>query len=445
MTQETQYPAYQATGVEWLPRLPEHWRMIKLRHTSKSTGGGTPDRSNLTYWGGDIPWVTPKDMKSQVIESSEEAITARGLAASPTNLIDPGAVLLVFRSGILKHTIPVAINSRPVVVNQDIRAYTFTDDLLPEFFLRYVQGLNSTLLGFWCKQGSTVESIEGELIESSRLPIPPRQEQERIVRYLEAETARIDALIEKKTRFIELLKEKRQALITQAVTKGLAPNVPMKDSGVEWIGEVPEHWSPSKIRFVARERGGKTPSKDNLRYWHGDVPWVSPKDMKADVVTGSIDRITTEAVRECGMSLLSAGTILVVVRGMILAHSFPVAETATPVTINQDMKALTPASGVSATFFRLLLQSVKQVVVDVLVAEAAHGTRVLRTDIWKQLPIFLPPLSEQLQIVERIAAETAKLDSLIAVSERSIALLKERRSALITAAVTGQIDLRESA
>lgn len=293
--------------------------------------------------------------------------------------------------------------------------------------------------------GVSIESLNFSMWSNLPVVIPPPAEQEAIAAALDRGTTRIDALIEKKTRFIELLKEKRQALITQAVTKGFNPDAPMRDSGVEWIGEAPEHWTPSKLRFVARERGGKTPSKDNLRYWDGDVPWVSPKDMKVDVIAGSADRITTEAVRECGMSLLPAGTILVVVRGMILAHSFPVAETAVPVTINQDMKALTPASGVSATYFRLLLQSVKQVVVDVLVAEAAHGTRVLRTDIWKQLPILLPPSSEQLLIVEKIAAETKKVDSLVASTERSIALLTERRAALITSAVTGQIDLRESA
>lgn len=290
-----------------------------------------------------------------------------------------------------------------------------------------------------------LKRVSDQSILDYRPAIADLDTQEQVALAIARETARIDALIEKKTRFIELLKEKRQALVTHAVTKGLDANAPMKDSGVQWIGEVPAHWNETRLRFIVKERGGKTPSKDNGRFWDGNIPWVSPKDMKVDVLESSIDKITELAVQQCGMTMLEARTVLIVVRGMILAHSFPVAETSVPVTINQDMKALTPREDVEATFLRLLLQSLKQVVVDILVAEAAHGTRVLRTDIWKQLPVFLPPQSEQKAIIQRIEGDARKIDMLVKASMRSIQLLKERRSALVTAAVTGQIDLREDA
>jgi type I restriction enzyme S subunit len=262
---------------------------------------------------------------------------------------------------------------------------------------------------------------------------------------VERETARIDALITKKTRFIELLKEKRQALITHAVTKGLDDDVPMHDSGVEWLGQTPAHWAVSKLGYVASEQGGKTPSTENADYWDGEVPWVSPKDMKVSVISDSIDHITSLAVEECGMAMIPKNAVLVVVRGMILAHSFPVAETGKPVTINQDMKALVPIQDMLSTYLRLVLQSAKSYVVSVLVAEAAHGTRVLRTDIWKQLPVVFPPVAEQRLIIDHIEAVSWKYDGLASKTQHSIDLLKERRAAFITAAVTGQIDLRESA
>jgi type I restriction enzyme S subunit len=290
--------------------------------------------------------------------------------------------------------------------------------------------------------GTTFQELSTDSLRSLRLPLPPENERRSITYVLERETTRIDALIAKKTRLIELLKEKRQALITRAVTKGLDPKVKMKNSGVEWIGEVPEHWLISKLGYEATEQGGKTPSTDNPDYWGGDVPWVSPKDMKVDVISTSIDKITDVAVQECGMALISANAVLAVVRGMILAHSFPVAETARAVTINQDMKALVPSQRLYATYLRLILQSAKSYVVSVLIAEAAHGTRVLRTDIWKQLPVVLPPQSEQSSIIKHVARTTERFDSLISKTKHSIDLIKERRSALITAAVTGQIDLR---
>jgi type I restriction enzyme S subunit len=288
--------------------------------------------------------------------------------------------------------------------------------------------------------GITRYGLGKDVIGDLRVCMPPENEIARIADCIDKETKRIDSLITKKTRFIELLKEKRQALI-----KGIDPKVKMKPSGVEWIGEVPEHWKLSKLGFEMTERGGKTPSTVNDEYWGGDVPWVSPKDMKVEVISNSIDKITDLAVSECGMALIEANSVLVVVRGMILAHSFPVAETARAVTINQDMKALLPSSRITATYLRLVLQSAKSYVVSVLVAEAAHGTCVLRTDVWKQLPVSLPPLPEQIAITNHVANTLARFDRLLIKTQHSIDLLKERRSAFITAAVTGQIDLREAA
>src|SRR5699024_2579021 len=116
--------------------------------------------------------------------------------ASPVSIIEPEHVLIVFRSGILRHRIPVAINKTPVTVNQDLRAYNVKPRLLPSFFLRWIQGLNRELLPEWSKQGATVESLDSELVNSSQLPVPPRSEQEAITAFLDHETARIDALIE---------------------------------------------------------------------------------------------------------------------------------------------------------------------------------------------------------------------------------------------------------
>ena len=273
------------------------------------------------------------------------------------------------------------------------------------------------------------------------LPVPPLNEQLELSAFIDRETSRTDELIAKKERFIELLREKRQALIARAVTKGLITGVPMKDSGVAWLGEVPAHWKVSKLAYEVGEMGGKTPTTGIDRYWEGDVPWVTPKDMKSSEISDSIDKITVTALTEFGMALVQPGAILIVVRGMILSHSFPSAELLVPATINQDMKALVPKGNLYPSFLRLLLDSYSPYVVSMAVAEAAHGTRVLRTDVWRLLPVLIPPLPEQMAIVADLQGATSRIDALVVKTECSIELLRERRTALITAAVTGKIDV----
>jgi type I restriction enzyme S subunit len=237
------YESYRDSGVEWLGDVPEHWCLRKLKTIASFAGGGTPNRDNLAFWNGGIPWVSPKDMKAEGIYDTEEHITIEALESSAANIRRAGEVLLVVRSGILRHTIPVAINFVSVALNQDMKALAFqSDKCLPDFFLRWVQGLNKELLLVWGKQGATVESIEHTFLAETQIPLPPLEEQSAIAAFLDRETAKIDALVEEQRRLIELLKEKRQALISHTVTKGLDSETPMKDSGVEWLGEVPAHW-----------------------------------------------------------------------------------------------------------------------------------------------------------------------------------------------------------
>ena len=221
---------------------PEHWQVKRIKFLASFHGGGTPSKEKLEYWNGDIPWISPKDMKSEAVNDSEDHITKEGLAGSATQLVQKGAVLVVVRSGILKHSIPVAVNTKAVALNQDMKAMVPRSSLSPHYLKYLIVGHQNALLVEWRKAGATVESIEHELLVNSYFPVPSLPEQRSIVDLLDRETAKIDALVAKKGRLMELLQEKRAALITHAVTKGLDPNVPMKDSGVEWLGEIPAHW-----------------------------------------------------------------------------------------------------------------------------------------------------------------------------------------------------------
>ena len=263
-----------------------------------------------------------------------------------------------------------------------------------------------------------------------------------IADYLDRETARIDALIAAKERLLALLAEKRRALITRAVTRGLDPDAPLRDSGIPWLGEIPAHWQLMALRFLVDIFSGATPDTGKRDYWDGDIPWISPKDMKRESIADSEDHVTPLALSESALQLIGPGAVLVVVRGMILAHSFPVALTTESVTINQDMKALRCGNDLEPCFLRdFLLGSQPELVA--LADASAHGTRKLGTDVVGRFPICIPPRAEQEAIVDRIARETGEVDTIRTAAERTIALLKERRAALIAAAVTGGIPLSD--
>jgi type I restriction enzyme S subunit len=236
------YPEYKDSGVEWLGEIPALWCLKRLKRIVKFRGGGTPSKDTLEYWRGDIPWVSPKDMKVSVVVDTEDKITPQAVRESATKLVPSGAVLIVVRSGILVHSIPVALSGREVALNQDLKALLPSSDVLPEYLLYLISGLQKELLVEWKREGATVESLEIDLVAQTQIPLPCLSVQSSIVSFLIDETAKIDALIEKKERLIELLQEKRTALITHVVTKGLDPTVPMKDSGIEWLGKIPALW-----------------------------------------------------------------------------------------------------------------------------------------------------------------------------------------------------------
>jgi type I restriction enzyme, S subunit len=274
--------------------------------------------------------------------------------------------------------------------------------------------------------------------------LPPKNKQRAIADYLDRETARLDALVAAKERVLALLAEKRRALITRAVTRGRNPHAPLRDSGIPWLGEIPAHWDLVALRFLVDIFGGATPNTGKPELWAGDIPWVSPKDMKRDEIADAEDHISPEALNGSALRLIDPVAVLIVVRGMILAHSFPTATTIRQVTINQDMKALRCRTSVVPHFLRDFFWGLESHLVS-LVDSAAHGTRKLETEALGRFEVCVPPMAEQLAIVEYIANSTARLDNLREATERTISLFKERRAALIAAAVTGQIAVEGTA
>lgn len=327
-------------------------------------------------------------------------------------------------------------------------------DLVCGYHLTVIRADNENIIGpylFYClaarpaahqfylaSNGVTRFGLTTSGTKNIRIALPSLPTQQKIADFLDRKTAQIDALIAKKRQLITKLKEKRLAVITQAVTRGLNPKAPLKDSGIEWLGEVPAHWEVVPLGFLVEFRGGMTPNTGTENYWDGDIPWVTPKDMKIDEISDSIGHVTEEAIKETGLSLIDPNAILVVVRGMILAHSFPTAINRAKVTINQDMKALRCEDRLNPEYLRYTLAGYEKTL-SKMATESAHGTRKMETGTLKKFSIPVPPITEQIVIIDALRKGLSHLDKLSSKSESTITRLSEYRTALITAAVTGQL------
>ena len=190
-------------------------------------------------------------MKRRVIATSEDLITQQALDETGIKLITPQVILVVVRGMILAHSFPVAVTAAPVTINQDMKALRLIDGVDAFYFAWALDGLARGIIATVVEEAAHgTRAIRMDQWRSLVVPLPPHPEQEAIADFLDRETAKIDGLVARKERLIELLQEKRTALITRAVTRGLDPNVPMKDSGVEWLGEIPAHWEVKRLKHL---------------------------------------------------------------------------------------------------------------------------------------------------------------------------------------------------
>lgn len=433
------YPEYRTTGLGWLTEIPDHWEVKKLKYLGQAIIGLTYSPDDVVDEGEGTLVLRSSNVQNGKLEFLDNVYVRKSI---PLHLkVKEDDILICARNG------SRALIGKNAKITKDAEGMTF-GAFMSIFRSRYNNYLSHVFASalFEYQSGSfltaTINQLTTSNLNSFEIPLPPRTEQDRIVSFLDHETAKIDNLIERQQQMIEFLKEKRQAVISHAVTKGLNPDVPMKDSGVEWLGKIPEDWQLKQIRHLCTSNGGGTPSKSNPKFWVGNIPWVSPKDMKVQYISDAEDHVSEDAVKQSSTKKIPTGSVLIVVRGMILAHSVPVAINTKVVTINQDMKALIPNGNISCDYLHLVLIGLKRILLE-LTDNSAHGTKCLRTDLFEKMWVPLPSLQQQHTIVSEINKKVIKIDGLIHLQEEAKALLLERRTALISAAVTGKIDVRD--
>lgn len=434
------YPAYEASRFSWAEELPVHWRSASLKWVCQRYSGGTPDKNRPEYWeNGTVPWLNSGTVNDGRIYEASAYITDEAFENSSAKWIPVGALVMAL-AGQGKTKGMVAQLMFASTCNQSMAAIVPTDRVEARCLYWWLVSNYQNIRNM--AGGDLRDGLNLDLLGAIPCPLPPREEQTAIATFLDRETAKIDALIAEQEKLIALLAEKRQATISHAVTRGLNPNAPMKDSGVPWLGEVPAHWEVTPLKHLVGLRSGGTPSKDRLDYWtDGEVPWASAKDLKVDVLEDTGDHLTDLAILEGAAGLVEAGAVLVVVRGMILARTFPVSVAGVPMAINQDLKAVLASGAISSRYLPWLLRGTADESLRRL-DEAGHGTKALRMDAWLTMKVPVPPIGEQEAIAEKVTDRLRAIDALLASAADANRLLQERRSALIAAAVTGQIDVR---
>lgn len=439
------YREYKHSGVDFLGAMPATWKLRRLKYCVRAmTSGGTPDSGNEAYWSEDefaAAWVAIGDMTTgPIVTETEKRLTPAGVASKNLRMLPAGTLLYSMYASLGK----VATLGIPAVINQAILGIVPNERLVERDFLRswllymekHLQQFSST---------NTQENLNATKVRGMPVFIPSTKEQRAIAAFLDLETGRIDALIAKKEQLIEVLEEKSTTFIAQAVTKGLNPNTRLRDSGVKWLGEIPAHWQIKRTKFAARLRSGHTPSRQHQEYWENcTVPWFGLSDVwqirddRKEYVEETSEKISELGLAHSAARLLPKDTVILSRTASVGYSAIMGVDMAT----TQDFVNWVCGPSLRPEYLLYVFRSMRQEFTR-LTMGSTHQT-IYMPDVG-QFSTPVPPLAEQDAIVAYIRSQVARIDSLVDTIVDGIERLSELRVALISAAVTGKIDVRQEA
>ena len=421
MNRLKRYENYKDSGVEWLREIPEHWEIMKTTHVFNKIGSGTtPTSTDTKYYDGEINWLQTGDLTDNIISETSKKITYKALKDFSTLKIYPKNSLVIAMYGA---TIGKAgILDIETATNQACCVLSNAKQILEKYaFYWFLASKNNIIsMGY----GGGQPNISQDLIKSLRITIPTRDEQRKIASFLDDKTAQIDEVISQKEKLIELLKERKQIVINDAVTKGLDKDVEFVDSGVEWIGKIPKHWEVIKFKHLFYEKKKTHDISLNC----GSISF-------GKVIEKNDEKIP--ASTKASYQVLNKGEFLI-----------------NPLNLNYDLKSLriglsdldvVVSSGyiiiknkenIDKIYFNWLLHRYDIAFMKTL------GAGVRQTlnfgDIAETL-LVNPPIDEQMQIAEYIENQTTKIDIAIELQQNYISKLKEYKASLIDSVVTGKV------
>ena len=424
------------SGIAWIGTVPAHWNMVPTKHLFQVVSGATPQAGHDEYWDGDIIWVTPADFKTddREISKGKRTLTQQGVNSCSTTLVPAGSLIFSKRAPIGA----VVVSSVDLCTNQGcLSSIPYNSEQTCVRYFYYVMAVATEqyeLLG----SGTTFKEISATNFSNFVLPVPVYEEQQQIVAYLDTKCSQVDALIASNEAQIEKLKQYKQSLITEAVTRGLDPSVSMKDSGVDWIGAIPAHWGVTrKLSFVTTE---------GISY--GIVKLYDPDDVNgvkvlrcSDVLEGSIKpdnirTVTQEVSNEYARTLLVGGEVVVNVRGS-LGGCAVVPKTMSGYNIAREVAKISLTDRMCNRYVMYYLLS--RCFVEYRTSHLSGSVYVgLNIELLSSCPLPNPELVEQTKIADYLDGKCAQIDQLISLKQAKIDKLSEYKKSLIYEYVTGK-------
>lgn len=433
------YPEYTPVDLEGVQQIPVGWRVLPLKTTSTCNDEVLPESS-------------PRDLEIQYVEiSGVDAVAgvvdmaAMAFADAPSRArrrVQDGDVIVSTVRTYLRAIAPICSPPDNLIVSTGFAVVR--PRRIHSGFLSYL--LRSELIvGEIIAQsvGVSYPAINASDVMRIKAPVPAdRQEQGTIAAFLDRETGKIDALVAEQENLIELLKEKQQAVISHAVTKGLDPDVPMKDSGIEWLGEVPARWEAVQLKHVVRAGSSITYGIVQAGpHIEDGIPYIKTSDMAGDTLPlNGYSKTSPEIDQAYARSKVEQGDLVIAIRATV-GKCLPVPPELEGANLTQGTAKISPGPRVDGKFLLFAITAFSaQAYFDSMSKGATF--KEITLDALRRTPLALPPITEQVAIADFVNDENARISELIDEARRGIDLLTERKSALISAAVTGKIDVR---
>ena len=438
-TEIQKYPAYKDSGVEWLGEIPSHWEVKKVTHIFNKIGSGTTPIAGLPkyYDNGNINWLQTGDLNDSIITETSKKITLKAINDFSTLRHYPidSIVIAMYGATIGK----LGYLNIETTTNQACCVLGIPNNYLSKYGFYSFMNAKTSIISM--SYGGGQPNISQDLVKSLRFPFPPLSEQTAIAAFLDRKTALIDQAIDIKQKQIELLKERRQILINKAVTRGLNPNVKMKDSGVEWIGEVPEGWEVKRLKYVLNGKLKYGANESGIEYDISLPRYVRITDFGNDGELSEDSKLSL-SWKQGNAYLLKDGDILFARSGATVGKTYQFKKA---MSIEDNycyagylIKAEANEDEILSDFLYLYTNSFlfNKWKESIFIKATIEN---IGADKYSVLPVIVPTLGEQIKILEKYKLDNQKISTAITLKEQEIEKLKEYKGTLINSAVTGKV------